>query len=140
MSDVSGVRWGWLRFMYAYTIVLAGAAGIGMVFAPETIKSATDWPGGSMRLLGLAGSVCLAFALLSILGLRAPLKFAPILLLQLVYKAIWLLAVALPSVLAGHTPLYFTVTAAVYVTFVIGDLIAIPFGYVFAGEAKAQTS
>jgi len=43
-------------------------------------------------------------------------------------------------VLAGHTPLYFTVTAAVYVTFVIGDLIAIPFGYVFAGEAKAQTS
>ncbi len=140
MSDVNGVRWSWLRFMFAYTIVGAGGAGIGMVFAPDLVKSVTGWPGTSLLLLGLAGSVYLAFALVSVLGLRSPLKFAPVLVVQLVYKLIWLLAVALPSMMRGHAPTYLIVTAAVFATYVIGDLIAIPFPYVFGREPKAQTS
>jgi len=139
MSDLNGVRWGWLKFMFAYTIVGAGGAGLGIIFAPDLAKSVTGWPGESRLLLGLAGSVYLAFGLLSILGLRSPLKFAPVLLLQLAYKSIWLVAVALPSLIRGHMPTYLIVTAVVFVTYIIGDLIAIPFPYVFAREPKAQT-
>jgi len=138
MSDVNGVRWGWLKFMYVYTIIGGGGTGLGIIFARGLVKSVTGWPGESRLLLGLAGSVFLAFGLLSIMGLRSPLKFAPVLLLQLAYKSIWLLAVALPSLIRGHAPTYLIVTAVVYVTYVIGDLIAIPFSYVFAREPKGQ--
>ena len=139
MSKATAIRWGWLRFMFAYTIVGAGGAGIGMVFAPDLVKSVTGWPGKSYLLLGLAGSVYLAFALVSVLGLRSPLKLAPVLVVQLVYKAIWILAVAVPSLIRGYAPTYLIVTAVVFVTYIIGDLIAIPFPYLFAREPKAQT-
>ena len=139
MSGVSGVRWGWLKFMYAYTIVGAGAAGVGIIFAPGTVKTLVGWPGEARILLGLAGSVFLAFGLVSILGWRSPLKFAPVLLLQLVYKLVWLLGVALPRLIEGHTPTYLIAAVVVYLTYVIGDLIAIPFAYVFGRESQAQT-
>jgi hypothetical protein len=46
----------------------------------------------------LVGSLWLAIAALSILGLWKPLVYAPVLLLQLMYKGSWLLKVALPAV------------------------------------------
>ena len=61
-----------------------------------------------------------------------PLKFIPLLLLQLVYKPVWLLVVALPLFLEGQFPLYVVFMSAVFVTYVIGDLIAIPFSYLFS--------
>ncbi len=32
MSKELNVRWGWLKFMYILTIVIAGGAGLGMIF------------------------------------------------------------------------------------------------------------
>jgi len=140
MSGTNGIRWGWLKFMYAYTIIGGGGMGLAIIFAPNLAKSVTGWPTDSPLLLGLAGSVYVAFGLLSILGLRSPLKFAPVLVLQLAYKSIWLLAIALPSLIRADAPTYLIVTTVVYVTYVIGDLIAIPFPYVFARDPKAQAT
>ena len=76
--------------------------------------------------------VYLSFALLSILGLRSPLKFAPVLLLQLSYKVVWLIGVILPLLVTGKFPMYAILHASIFVSYIVGDLIAIPFSYVFS--------
>lgn len=83
-------------------------------------------------VFGIAGSVYAGFGLVSILGLKSPLKFAPVLLLQLCYKLLWLIGVILPLLVSGRFPLYATALLLIFVTYIIGDLIAIPFSYVFS--------
>ena len=85
--------------------------------------------------MGVTGSVYLSFALLSILGLRSPLKFAPVLLLQLSYKLVWFIGVILPIVMTAKFPSYAILYVVIFATYIIGDLIAIPFSYVFAKQA-----
>ena len=47
----------------------------------------------------LVGSLWTAILVLSVLGLFAPERYAPVLLLQLVYKSIWLLVYVAPRIL-----------------------------------------
>jgi len=130
-SDAS-VRWGWLKAMYIYTLFGAGGFGLGMLFFPGTIQSVLRFPPQDPVVLGLYGSVLLASGLMAIPALRSPLKFAPLLLIQLVYKPIWLAAVVIPLFLRGQFPFYVVFISAVFLTYIIGDLIAIPFGYLFS--------
>ena len=130
------VRWGWLKGMYIYTIVGAGGVGLGIIAIPDVMRSIFGLPNQDQIIsFGVTGSVYLSFALLSILGLRSPLKFAPLLLLQLTYKVVWFVGVILPILFAGKFPTYVLLFTAIYVTYIIGDLIAIPFSYVFAKQA-----
>ncbi|UCH35844.1 MAG: hypothetical protein JSV65_05685 [Armatimonadota bacterium] len=126
------IREGWLRFMYLYTIVGAGAMGVGIVTAPQAVKAAFRWPVDEPVALGILGSVYVAFGLLSAFGLRDPLKFAPVLLLQLCYKSIWFVAVLVPLLITGRFPGYGLPIAAIFATYIIGDLIALPFRYLLA--------
>jgi hypothetical protein len=76
-------------------------------------------------LHGVAMTFWAALSLLAGLGVRYPLKMLPLLLLQMLYKAIWLAAVALP-LRSASIPL-----TKVMLIGVIVDLIAIPWRYVF---------
>jgi len=137
MTEPMKVRWGWLRFIYIYTLVGAGGAGLGVLVAPEAMKSALRLPTQDPVVYGVFGSVYLAFALLSILGLRSPLRFSPVLLLQLCYKVIWLIGVILPMWIERGLPTHALILAVIFVSYVIGDLIAIPFGYVFRSSSDS---
>jgi len=134
MSKDINVRWGWLKGMYIYTIIGAGGLGLGIVIVPDVMRSIFGWPGQDPIVFGVFGSVFLSFALLSILGLRSPLKYAPILLLQLSYKVVWFISVILPILLGGKFPAYAILYVVIFATYIIGDLIAIPFSYVFAKQ------
>lgn len=140
MADEITVRWGWLRGMYLYTLFGAGGFGLGMLCVPETLTELLGWPLEEPITVGIVGSVYTAFGLLSLLGLRAPLAFAPVLLLQLVYKSIVLIGVVLPLLAGGHAPEYAVLVALVFATYIIGDLIAIPFSYLFAKPADQPAS
>ncbi len=140
MSAETTVRWGWLKVMYVYTIIGAGGCGLGLIFFPGVMKSALGFPAQDPITLGVLASVYIAFGIVSIPALRSPLKFAPILLLQLCYKVIWLIVVVLPLVILGELPSYAIPVAVIFVTYIIGDLIAIPFRYVFAGERDQQAA
>jgi hypothetical protein len=131
----NNIRWGWLKIMYIYTMVGAGGFGLGIIVVPEVIKSVFGWPFEEPIAIGIVGSVYIAFGILSIFGLRSPLKFAPILLLQLCYKSIWFIAVILPLLIAGRLPSYAIFIAIIFATYIVGDLIAIPFSYVFAKQS-----
>lgn len=120
-----------MKFMYFYTVVSAGLLGLGVVLAPDSVISMMGWPSQDPIIFGVFGSVYVAFGLISILGLRSPLKFVPVLLLQLTYKTVWFLGVALPLVMKGEFPTHGYIFAAIFLTYLIGDLIAIPFSYVF---------
>ena len=102
MSKDINVRWGWLKGMYILTIIHAGGSGLGIILIPSIIRSIFGWPSQDPIVFGICGSVWVAFGLLSILGLRSPLKFSPILLLQLTYKVVWFIGVILPVLIAGE--------------------------------------
>jgi hypothetical protein len=129
------VRWGWLRGMYIFTIIHAGGSGLGIILCPNIIRAFLGWPSQDPIVFGICGSVWVAFGLLSLLGLRSPLKLSPILLLQLTYKMVWFVGVILPALIAGNFPAYATGYVFFFALYIIGDLIAIPFSYVFAKES-----
>lgn len=133
-SDVS-IRWGWLRAMYIYTLVGAGGFGLGILLFPGTIQSVFRFPPQDPFIIGVFGCASLASGLLAILALRSPLKFAPLLLFQLFYKPIWLLAVVIPFALKGQFPFYVAFVTVFFITYIIGDLIAVPFSYLFSKES-----
>lgn len=77
----------------------------------------------------LVGALWGAIFLLSMLGLWWPERMSVVLLLQLIYKASWLLIVALPIYLAGGN-----YPRGMAVTFLIWVLVlpfVIPWGYIF---------
>ena len=90
-----------LRAAFAVNIVAAGVPGFLIVFFPAfaeaNVLSATQ----DLFTMGIAGSVWLAIGTLSVLGLFYPLQLAPIFLIQIVYKSVWIVAVALPLLAAG---------------------------------------
>ncbi len=135
MPETTGVRFGWLRVMYVWTIVGAGGFGLVALFAPSLTESLFGLPAQDPFLRGIIGSVYVAFGILSILGLRSPLKFVPVLFLQLCYKVIWFPVVLVPRLVGGQFPIHAMVLSVIFVTYVVGDLIAIPFGRLFTREA-----
>ncbi len=130
------IKWNWLKGMYIYTLVGAGGFGLGILAFPNMMQSLFGWPTQDPLTLGINGSVFLAFALLSILGLRSPLKFVPVLLFSLTYKSVWFIGVMLPMLVAGTFPGYGYLYVVIFATYIIGNLIAIPFDHVFAEETK----
>ena len=139
MSKDFKIRWGWLRFMYIYTIVGAGGFGLGMIFVPDAVKSAFKFPSQDPIVFGAFGCMLVSSGILSILGLRSPIKFVPVLLFQLFYKVIWFLGVLLPFLLGNEMQFYVLVLIGIFVSYIIGDLIAIPFSYAFAKGSASQT-
>jgi hypothetical protein len=117
--------------MYIYTLFGAGGFGVMTLFFPNAARTLFRLPDGDPAILGLYGSFSLASGLLAIPALRSPLKFVPLLFLQLVYKPVWLIVVAVPLFLKGQFPVYVVIISAVFLTYIVGNLIAIPFSYLF---------
>jgi len=81
-------------------------------------------------LNGVAFSFWAAYSTLMILGLRRPLKMVPLLLLQFLYKLVWLVSVAFPLWRDNH----FDDAKGLATIFIIGivlDLVVIPWAYVY---------
>lgn len=136
MSENAHIRRGWLKFMYIYTIIGAGGFGLGMILIPDTVQSLFGFPDREPIIFGVAGSVYAGFGLVSIPGLKSPLKFSPVLLLQLCYKLLWLIGVVLPLLVSGRFPVYATALLVIFVTYIVGDFIAIPFSYIFSKRTE----
>jgi len=53
------------------------------------------------------------------------------------WRIFWQIAVFLPMLISGTPPAYAWLFAAIFVSYVIGDCIAIPFRHLLARESKA---
>jgi hypothetical protein len=92
MTGVSPIRSWVMRVMY-----LIMAVGLGLTIWPSIVSHDPALP----RMTGVALALLGTIGLLSLLGLRYPLQMIPVLLFELVWKAIWLVAFAGPRWLDG---------------------------------------
>jgi hypothetical protein len=118
-KEVSTFRLYLMKFVYLLNFVL-----LGLDVWPAIFRHQGAWD----PTKGVAFSFWAALSALSALGLRYPLKMVPLLLLQMFYKAVWLLAVGLPMWSAVRA----TDLARAMVIGIFVDLIAIPWPYVVA--------
>jgi hypothetical protein len=118
-KEVSTFRLYLMRFVYLLNFVL-----LGLDVWPAIFRHQGAWD----PTKGVAFSFWAALSALSGLGLRYPLKMVPLLLLQMFYKAVWLLAVGLPMWSAVRS----TEIAHAMVIGIFVDFIAIPWPYVVA--------
>jgi hypothetical protein len=132
MEDNARIHRGRLRAMYLYTIFGAGGFGFAMLAFPSAVQSIFQFPAQDPVVFKLYGSVLLASGLAALPALRSPLKFVPLLLIQLIYKPAWLAVAAIPLFLKGQFPLYVVAISVVFLTYIVGDLYAIPFDDLFS--------
>ena len=122
MTEVSPARLWVMRIMY-----LVMAAGIALMIWPLILSHSAAVP----RMTGVAWALLGTIGLLSLLGLRYPLQMLPLLLVELVWKAIWLLAFALPRWLDGTLDAGMR-TSVVETSLGALLLVVIPWRYVWA--------
>ncbi|MCD6570208.1 MAG: hypothetical protein J7L53_05855 [Deltaproteobacteria bacterium] len=130
-TEISENRLKGMRFQYWLTATVATLLGLAIILSPKKVMALLQFKKDQDQLMfGVSGSVYLAFGLLSYLGLRSPVKWSPILALQLLYKAIWFLGVVGLMMRRGlfSWRTGFSMVAG-YAVFVAGDLFAVPFRY-----------
>jgi hypothetical protein len=132
MEDNTRIDRGRLRAMYLYTLFGAGGFGFAMLAFPSLVQSILRFPAQDPIVFKLYGSFLLASGLAALPALRSPLKFVPLLLIQLIYKPVWLAFAAIPLFLKGQFPLYVVAITVVFLTYIVGDLYAVPFAYLFS--------
>ena len=117
-----------LRAMYLLVVV-----GLGSLIWPQFFHRTHPWAYAD----GIIACMLVAFSTLSLLGLRYPLQMLPILLWELVWKAVWLGVIALPLWRSGQVD-EATAANTFACSFVILVVIAIPWRFVFDHYVRKQ--
>lgn len=128
MSDVSTLRLCLLRGMY-----LLIAVGLGITIWPSIVAPHATVANEGTVILALLG----ALAVVSALGLRYPLQMLPILLFELLWKLIWVVAFALRMWLATGLDEYASQTLFACLMGVVLVPIIMPWRYVFEHYFRA---
>jgi hypothetical protein len=112
-----------LRFFYLLIVVF-----LGIETWSEILTHKELW----QSLPGVAYSFWGAFTILAVLGLLRPLQMVPLLLIQFLYKLIWLIIVAYPlwtsNQLLGSSADGMT---NLFIRSIVVDILVIPWPYVF---------
>jgi hypothetical protein len=128
MSEVSTLRLYLLRGMY-----LLITAGLGITIWPWIIAPPDTVANANTVIRALLG----ALAILSILGLKYPLRMLPLLLFELLWKLIWVIAFALRMWLSTGLDEYAAETLLACLMGVVLVPIVVPWGYVFKHYVRA---
>jgi len=106
--------------------------GLGSEIWPGIIHHAKAWD----LMHGVASSLLAAISVLAALGIRYPLRMLPLLLFELLWKAIWLLAIALPLWSANQLDADTMETVKACLMGIVLVPIVIPWPYVLAQYVK----
>lgn len=101
-----------LRLAYVANILILVPVVHAMLIGGETTRVFEDRVADSAGLRIMVGSLWAAILLASIAGLGWPQFFAPVLLIQIVYKALWLVLFVAPAARrTGLTSIPFGISA-----------------------------
>jgi hypothetical protein len=126
MIQVSSFRLYLLRAAYLFI-----AAGLALYVLPAALRHDRPWE----MMEGVVNCMLAAMGLLCLLGLRYPLQMLPILMWEMVWKALWLTLVALPLFRSGQMDeAAWMNTAACLMGLIVP--IAMPWRYVFERYVK----
>lgn len=117
-------------------MVYVGAVAIALLVDPKNALSFSGFPSSGIPypaslIAGVAYSQWLAIALLSVLGLRSPIKYSPVLLLVVTYKTVWMLALALPKAISGTLISWGQTNAIEWLILVVVVALVMPWKYIF---------
>jgi hypothetical protein len=121
MGDVSTFRLYLLRAAYLLLVV-----GLAIMIWPRLLAPPADLE----HMRGVTWSLLAAVSLLALVGLRHPLRMLPLLLFELTWKAIWLLAIGLPAWSAGRLTPDMRETVFDCVFGVVLVVLVVPWGHV----------
>ena len=124
LAQECGVSLARLWVMRALFLIIAA------LFGPSVWTTLYENWGTFEPLEGVAYSFWGALCILALIGVRYPIKMLPVLLIQLLYKTIWLLAVGYPMLEAGPLDEHAASMMDAMRYGVVLDLVAIPGLYV----------
>jgi hypothetical protein len=128
MSEVSTFRLYLLRAGYLFMVVGLAIFELGpAILHPEDLS----------RLDAVVVSILAGFALLVALGIRYPLKMLPLLLFELLWKSVWVLAFGLPILLSGRLDPNTAETLLACLMGIVLVPLVTPWGYVLKHYLKA---
>ncbi|HET7230777.1 MAG TPA: hypothetical protein VFJ16_12285 [Longimicrobium sp.] len=122
MPEVSTLRLYVLRGTYLLIALL-----MGLQIWPLILRHPTDVE----HMKGVVRAMLGAITLLSLLGVRYPLKMLPLLFIELAWKTIWVLSFGLPLWSAGRLDADTAETMKACLMGVVIFPLAIPWGYVW---------
>lgn len=128
MQEVSTFRLNLLRAMY-----LLIAVGLGIQIWPGII----DPPGDPEHMQGVVRALLAGLSLLAVLGIRYPVRMLPLLLFELAWKCIWVLAIGVPLWSAGRLDAATEETLYACLMGVVLVPLVIPWPYVLAKYLNA---
>lgn len=119
-----------LKVVYIANILVAGWISVSSLFLPKiALKSIFEETVAYSEVIRLVGALWGAIAILSVLGLFFPQRMSVVLLLQLIYKASWLLVVALPAIISQES--FPKAIAVFFLIWVVVLPFVIPWKYLF---------
>ena len=134
MREPSKFRLYAMKFVYLFNAAVIGFSAWSELLRQERlITGGKPWD----LIYGIAFSLYAAYALLLLLGVRFPLKMLPLLLLQLFYKSIWLIAVGYPLWSTGRLNPAAIESIRFFSAIVALDLLVIPWPHVFDNYFRA---
>jgi len=133
------IRYGWIKLLYSCTAFLGLLVGGIMLFGPEKLARKVVGipfmlPPEDPIVFGALGGIWFTIGILCCFGLRAPLKFLPIFMIQLIYKTFWFLCVFFPLYFRGEFPDYGWASVVGNLLWMALDLKAIPWRYMLSRE------
>lgn len=109
------------------------AVGLGVMIWPLILNP----PGTPEHMRGVVRAMLGGLGLLALLGVRYPLRMLPLLLFELVWKTIWLIAIGLPLRAAGTLESVAPGTWSECVFGVVFCVVVIPWDYVLQNYVRA---
>ncbi len=131
MQEISTFRLYLLRAMY-----LLIAVGLGLTIWPAIIAPPSLVANAGSVVRALLGSL----ALVALLGLRYPLQMLPLLIFELLWKVIWIVAFALPMWAGPGLDAYAAETLFACAIGVVLVPLALPWGYLLRHYVQAPAA
>ena len=121
-----------IRIMFALNIAVALAFGLALLIMPLQMYSFVGNTSQEIIWSSYGSSYMVALGLLAIAGLRSPVKFSMILVVQAIAKIVWLIGAIVPALIVGPLPTYGIYLAVTFIPFIVGDLIVVPWRHILA--------
>jgi len=121
MNDVPLWRLNVLRAFYLLVTV-----GLAVSFGPSMFQHTDLWA----QRKGETGALLSGLAILCVWGLRYPLQMLPLLIFELIWKAVWLLAIAYPLWLSRAMPPAVQETVVACLAGVVLTPLVLPWRYI----------
>lgn len=125
-ETVSIVRRNLLRACHLLLVV-----GLGLTAWPRFLSSGTERP----LMDGVVDAMLCGLQLLAIVGLFAPVRMLPVILFDIVWKALWVIVVAVPAVMNGRMSPGVTETLFAC-AWAIPFLLIVPWRYAFRAYVR----